>query len=132
VELAAGTDSQLGENLAQVVLDRPGADEQPRTDLRIGQALHGQPGDLGLLGGQRFGRRAGSGGPLAYGLSGRQQFAARPFGERFQSHRFQHFLGGAQLLPGVDAPALAAQPFPVEQAPAGEFGADRGAAQLVD
>ena len=115
-----------------MILDRPGADEQPRADLWIGQASHGQPGDLGLLGGERFGCRAGSGGPLAYGLSGRQQFAARPFGERVQSHRFQHFPGGAQLLPGVGAPTLAAQPFPVEQAPAGELWADPGPAQLVD
>ncbi len=52
VELAAGADAELGEDLAQVVLDRARADEQPGADLRIGQAIPGQPGDLGLLGGQ--------------------------------------------------------------------------------
>src|SRR5579859_6334107 len=52
VELAAGADAELGEDLAQVVLDRAGADEQPGADLRIGQAVPGQPGDLGLPGGQ--------------------------------------------------------------------------------
>ena len=51
-ELAARGDAELGEDLAQVVLDRAGADEQPGADLRVGQPLAGQPGDLGLLGGQ--------------------------------------------------------------------------------
>jgi hypothetical protein len=50
-ELAAGADAQLSEHLAQVVLDRPGGQEQPGADLRVGQAVAGQPGDLGLLDG---------------------------------------------------------------------------------
>jgi hypothetical protein len=50
VELTAGADAQLGEDLAQVVLDGVGADEQPGADLRIGQPVAGQPRDLGLLG----------------------------------------------------------------------------------
>src|SRR5580658_7726880 len=37
VELAAGADAELGEDLAQVVLDRARADEQPGADLGIGQ-----------------------------------------------------------------------------------------------
>jgi DNA-binding CsgD family transcriptional regulator len=82
VELAAGTDAELGEHLAQVVLDRPGADEQARADLRVGQALHGQPGDLGLLGGQRSGRRRIRGGSPANGLARGQQLTAGPVGER--------------------------------------------------
>jgi hypothetical protein len=53
VELAAGADVGLGEDLAQVVLDRARADEQPGADLRVGRAVPGQPRDLGLLGGQR-------------------------------------------------------------------------------
>src|SRR5580704_19212345 len=35
VELAAGADAELGEDLAQVVMDRVRADEQPGADLRI-------------------------------------------------------------------------------------------------
>src|SRR5713101_1814352 len=81
VELAAGADAELGEDLAQVVLDRTGADEQPGADLRVRQAVPGQPGHLGLLGGQRFaglaGRRAGGlGGALAGGFAGSQQLPA--------------------------------------------------------
>jgi len=49
VELAAGADAELGEDLAQVVLDRARADEQPGADLRVGQAVAGQPRDLSLL-----------------------------------------------------------------------------------
>ena len=37
VELAARTDGELGEDLAQVVLDRADAEEQPGTDLGVGQ-----------------------------------------------------------------------------------------------
>jgi hypothetical protein len=49
LQLAARGDTQLREHLAQVVLDRARADEQPGTDLRVGQAAPGQPRDLGLL-----------------------------------------------------------------------------------
>src|SRR6185312_13495992 len=52
VELAARGDAELGEDLAQVVLDRVCADEQTGADLRIRQPLAGQPGDLRLLGRQ--------------------------------------------------------------------------------
>src|SRR4051794_35449831 len=38
VELFAGTDVELGEDLAQVVLDRAWADEQPGADLGVGEA----------------------------------------------------------------------------------------------
>jgi hypothetical protein len=41
VELAAGDDGQLGEDLAQVVLGRARADEQPGADLRVRQAVAG-------------------------------------------------------------------------------------------
>ena len=36
-------DGELGEDLAPVVLDGARADEQPGTDLRVGQALAGLP-----------------------------------------------------------------------------------------
>ena len=44
------------------------------------------------------------------------------------SHLLQHPMGGAQLPPRVGAAALPAQPFPVQQAGAGQFGADPGPA----
>src|SRR5215469_11019731 len=39
IELAARVDAKLGEDLAQVVVDRARADEQPGADLRVGQAV---------------------------------------------------------------------------------------------
>jgi hypothetical protein len=55
VELAAGADAELGEDLAQVVLDCVRGDEQPGTDLGVGQAVAGQPRDLGFLRQRPFG-----------------------------------------------------------------------------
>ncbi len=138
VELAAGADIKLGEDLAQVVLDRARADEQPRADLRVGEPFVGQPRHLGLLGGQRIttglvGTRAdGLPDALADGLAGGHQLAAGPLGERLHAHRVQHAVGGAQLLPRVHAAVLPAQPLPVEQVTAGQFGTDAGAAEAVD
>jgi hypothetical protein len=44
--------AELGEDLAQVVLDRVGADEQSGADLGIGQAVADQLCDLHFLSGQ--------------------------------------------------------------------------------
>jgi len=73
VELAAGVDAELGEYLPEVVGDCPRAEEQPGADLGVGQPVPGQPGDLGLLGGQRLtgsGGAGGQGSALAGGLAG--------------------------------------------------------------
>ena len=94
VKLVAGADGELGEDQAQVVLDRARADEQPGADLRVGQALAGQPRDLGLLGGQLAG---GLHGPLAGSLVGRRQLAPGRVGERPDAHRVRHAVGDAQL-----------------------------------
>src|SRR5436190_9675946 len=48
-ELAARGDPQLGERLAQVVVDRAGAEEEPRGNLLVRRALADEPGDLQLL-----------------------------------------------------------------------------------
>ena len=47
MELPVGADAKLGEDLTQVVLDCPRADEQPGADLGVRQAVPGQPGHLG-------------------------------------------------------------------------------------
>src|SRR5262245_33520133 len=67
-ELGPAGDVQLAEDLAQVVLDGAGADEQPGGDLPVGQVLGDQPGDLLLLRGEhRRGLGAARAGPLAGG-----------------------------------------------------------------
>ena len=101
-----------------------------RADLGVGEAVAGQPGDLGLLGGELVAasRRCACGrvSPVA------EQLALGALGERLDAHRGEHLVGGAQLLARVQAAALAAQPFAVEQMGAGELHADAGAAEPLD
>jgi len=128
VELAAGADAELGEDLAEVVLDGVGADEQPGPDLRVGQAVPGELRDLALLRGQRIAALGrGPGRALAGGLSGSRQLLAGPFSESLQAHRVQRLVRGAELLAGPRAVALAAQPLAVEQVRAGDLGTTLGA-----
>src|SRR5580704_7155316 len=51
-QLVARGEVHFGEDLAQVILDGACTDEQAGADFGVGQPLAGQPGDLGLLGGQ--------------------------------------------------------------------------------
>src|SRR5437660_12405312 len=71
VQLVARADIQLGEDLAEVVLDRSPADEQPRTDLGVGDTVASQPRDLRLLSGELVARLDVA---FACALAGRQQF----------------------------------------------------------
>jgi hypothetical protein len=50
IQFPAAADAELGEHLAQAPLDLPRRQEQLRADLRVRQAVAGQPGDLLLLG----------------------------------------------------------------------------------
>jgi hypothetical protein len=79
-----------------------------------------------------WGGQVGGGldGAFTGGLAGGGQLAAGPVGERFDAHRGQHGVGGAQLLAGVGAAALPAQPFAVEEVGAGQLGA--GLVQVRD
>src|SRR5262249_17674145 len=87
VELPAGAELELGEYFAQVVLDGARADEQLGGDLRVGEAVAGQAGDLGLLRGERVARFHGA---LAGGLAGGGQLAAGPLGESLHADRGEH------------------------------------------
>src|SRR6516225_8564408 len=111
-ELPARGNAELGEHVAQVPLDRARADEQLGADLRVRQAVAGEPGNLLLLRGELLDR---AGAALARLLTRRQQLAAGAFGERLHPDRGEQVIGGAQLLARVQAPALAAQPLPVQQ-----------------
>jgi len=70
--------------------------------------------------------------PLADLLPGRDQLAAGAFGECLGPGRYEDLVRCPQLVPGVDAPVLAAQPLPVDQVSAGEGHDAPAAAQLVD
>src|SRR5215467_768679 len=128
-ELGAAGDATLAEDLAQVVLDGAGADEQPRGDLPVGQVVGDQAGDLLLLRGEDL-RDPGAArtGPFTGGA----QLASGPGGERRHAHLIEHRKRGAQLVPGVAAAALAAQPLAVQQVGAGQLGAEPGVAEPAD
>src|SRR5438477_1443959 len=68
-QLSAGTDVELGEHVVQMPLNRPRAEKQPRTDLRIRKPIAGQARDLALLRRQVVARLER---PLAYLLARRQ------------------------------------------------------------
>ena len=92
------------------------ADEQPRADLGVRQSVAGQARDLSFLGGEFI---AGLDGAFADTLAGGQQLALGARSERLDPHRVEHLERGAQLLAGVQAPALAPQPLAVEEVGAG-------------
>src|SRR4029077_389682 len=128
-KLGPAAHAKLAEDLAQVILDGAGADEQPGSDLPVGQMLGDQPRDLLLLGGEHLrGFGATRAGPLASGA----QVAPGPARERLHAHRVEHGEGGAKLVPGVAAAALAAQPLAVEEVGAGELGTVPGTTEPVD
>jgi hypothetical protein len=128
-ELAARADAKLGEDLAQVVLDRTRAEEQPGADLRIRQALAGQPRDLRLLSRQL---KYGGDSALTGSFTGGLQLAAGARGERLHTHRLEHLVGGAQLIVRVRAAPLTAQPLPVQQMSADQVNADASPAKADD
>ena len=88
------------------------ADEQPLADLGVRQAVAREPRDLSLLSRVLL---PGLDAARADILAGGQELALGPPGERLHTHRREHFERGAQLLAGVQAPSLAAQPLAVEK-----------------
>src|SRR2546428_2387787 len=85
VELAARVDAGLGEDLVEVVLDRPRANEQSSADLRVGVPIAREQCNLSLLCGQIFGRLDS---PLACVLAGRGQLSGGALGKSLGSHGY--------------------------------------------
>src|SRR3984957_11404667 len=109
--------------------DGPDAEEELGSDLHVGAAVGGEPGDVRLLGGELAGRLDR---PLAYRVAGGQQLMPGPLGERLNAHRGKPVVGGPELGAGVPAPALAAQPFAVQQMSAGRGRAHAGPPEPPD
>src|SRR4051794_21748955 len=128
-ELGARADVELAEDLVKVVFDRARTDEEARADLGVREAITGESCNLGLLGGEVF---AGLDAALAGTLTSGKQFARGAPGESLETHRGEHPVCLAQLLTRVNAAALAAQPFAVEEMRASEFDAHMGAAESLD
>src|SRR4051794_34922445 len=99
----ARRDPELGEHLAQVPLDRPGADEQPRADLWVGEPFAGEARDLLLLRGELVAGVVSALPPL---LAGCEQLSSGAMCESCGSHRGEHVVRLAQLLTGIHPPVL--------------------------
>src|SRR5215208_3540989 len=116
-ELVARGDVELQEDLAQVVLDRAGADEQLCADLRVGETVSGEPSDVCLLGCEHAARVVLA---LPRRFTRGQELVPGPVGKPFGPDAAEHLVGGSELLARVDAPVLATQPFAVQKPGAGE------------
>ena len=125
----ARVDVELGEHLAQVVLDRARADEQLGADLRVRQPVASEPRDLSLLGGECIACLVRA---FARSLAGGRQLAAGALRERLHPHLTQHLVSGAELLACLHPAALAAQPFAVDEVRTGELDAHTGVAKAAD
>ena len=110
-------------------LDGARAEKQLRTDLRVRPPVARQPRDMRLLRRQLIARLIDA---LADLLTRGQQLVPRPLGEPLRPHRQERLARDPQLLARIDAPALAAQPFPVEQPRAGELHPDAGSFEVLD
>jgi hypothetical protein len=105
-----------------VPLHGAAADEQPCGDLLVSASLAGQLGDLLLLR-----RQVGAGvvAALARRLAGRLELSPRPFGDGLGAYGRERVERGPQLVTGLGAPLLPAQPFALDQAGAGQVVAIR-------
>src|ERR687898_3229940 len=128
-EPLARADPELVEHLAQMPFDRAGADEEAGPDLRVGQSVTGEAGDLLLLRRELVARL---GGALANLLARGEQLMARSIREPLRAHGREHVVRAAQLVAGVDPPVLAAQPLAIQEVRARELRTQRGAAQPID
>src|SRR3984885_10965603 len=102
VELGAGGDLQLGEDLAEVVLDRPRTDEKLRADRNVRESVSSEPRNLDLLRGQLV---AGLDCAFARRLSRGHELATGTLGESVSPDRGEHLVGHVKVLARVHTPA---------------------------
>src|SRR4051794_16634133 len=129
VELAAGGDADLREDLPQVVLDRPGADEQAAPDLRVRETLARELGDQDLLGRQLLG--GGRGAP-ACRFAGGQKLTPGSGCERLHAHGVQGLVRSPQVLARLRAAAPTAEPLAVHEVGPRELGPHLGVLEPGD
>jgi hypothetical protein len=122
-------DAEFDEDLPEVPFDGASADEQFRSDLRVGLSGAGQFRDVLFLRGQVV---VAVDVPLADLLAGGGEFSACALGERVGADHDELLVGGAQLVACIDASVPATEPLSVEQMGAGEIGPQRCAAEPLD
>src|SRR2546423_10280946 len=127
-ELGAGFHAELPEHLVEVVFHSARADEELGGDFGVRPTLGHELGDPGLLGREIVAR---PGGALASVPPGGAQLDAGSLGEALHTEFGEQPVGDLQLLTGVHVPALAAQPFAVEEMGAGAVKAQDSGRQPV-
>src|SRR5262249_13179011 len=112
VELLAGADAELPEDLSQVPLDRSRAEEQLGAYLRVRVPLARKLGDLCFLSREIATSLRGT---FACLLAGGEKLSAGSLRECLHPDRGEKFVRGVQLFARVNAPAGTTQPFSVQQ-----------------
>ena len=82
-------------------LDRPRAEEEPSSDLRVRQTVARKPGDLRLLGRELV---APLDGAPAHLRTGGEQLAAGALSEPTGSNAIEELVGGTEFVAGVHSP----------------------------
>src|SRR5262249_37535328 len=111
-QLPAGCDAELRVHLPEVPLDRAGAQEELRADLRVREAVTREARDLLLLRGELIARLVCA---FPDGCPRRHELPPGALGERLHADLDEDVVGALKLLARVDAAPLAPQPFTVEQ-----------------
>src|SRR5262249_52336648 len=105
-QLSPPGDPQLGEDVAEVVIDRPRTDEQLRRDLLVRRARGDEARDLAFLRGEGTG---GVRGTAACGLAARAQLRPGPLRPRHGAQPLEGLQRVPQIRAGVDPAPLAAE-----------------------
>src|SRR5439155_417031 len=111
-QLGPRGDVKLPEDFPQVVVDRPGTEEELRRDLAIRRALAHEAGDLQLLRCELVGR---AGITFAGRLTARAELAPRPLLPRNGPETPEGLQGGAQMGARLQPSPRATKRFAVEQ-----------------
>src|SRR5712692_1993493 len=94
-KLRPGVDTELAEDLGEVVLNRARADEQVGRDLLVPRAFSSHSANLSLLGRQLV---LSLDGALTSALPCRPELDSSPLGKRLESHRLKLFQSLPQLV----------------------------------
>jgi hypothetical protein len=98
-QLSPGGHADLPEGVAEMPLDRTGAQEQAPADLSVGKPALDQLDDLQLLTGELC--RRGVNVSACSSPRGCRQFAPSSFGEGADAHFGQGIMGDRQLVVGL-------------------------------
>ena len=128
-ELPSTLDVQLGEDLAEMPLNRSWTQVELGGDFRISPPLGSQPRDVRLLRREFVARLVTA---FADGLSRSEELAPSAVRECLGTHRLECLQRRAQLDAGVDTPILTSQPLAAEECCARVIDGDIGSAEMVE